>query len=258
MACLCSGFLPTKKHTIRLIPPLRTDVLDASIAASNKRARHKTPPQLEQPHSKSTRFHRSISSPVVSAQLNFRSPQPLQPAHDPHQQCVDGVTFGPYRESEASSSTADSTASSINPMIQRRGSFNSDIPRRGTVHHPLRLIILVALDGAPFDLFNSVDFRELCKQLNPVYSLPCTETLQRKLDNQVSSMRVAIRSYIHQHIRHCSVTADSWTGRDQRKFLGITFHCVTRGYDMATIVIGMERIESLQTSARLPETFSKY
>jgi hypothetical protein len=119
------------------------------------------------------------------------------------------------------------------------------------------LLKLVTVRGAPFALIDSEEFRALCGLLNPLYTVPSTASLQRSLDSSVRNNRQKIQEYIHHNVVHGSITADSWTAIDRRKYLGITYHLLTPTFKLASVVIGMERIVGPQTSDTLFKAICK-
>lgn len=116
------------------------------------------------------------------------------------------------------------------------------------------LMGLIFRQGGSFSLVGSQDMRRLCHTLNRNFSFPSTERLQGMMDSKVRSYRIRLKSYLNQHVAYGSITADGWTSRDQRKFVGITYHFMTPEFKMASVVIGMERTYGQQTAESVLET----
>lgn len=119
------------------------------------------------------------------------------------------------------------------------------------------ILKLITQRGIPFATIGSGEFKALCGLLNPLYTIPSRETLQRWLDSRVRSQHHDIQAYIHKNVVCGSITADSWTAVDGRKFLGITFHFLSPTFQLASVVIGMERIKGPQTSDTLLKSICK-
>ncbi|KAK3812207.1 MAG: LOW QUALITY PROTEIN: hypothetical protein J3Q66DRAFT_349704, partial [Benniella sp.] len=110
-----------------------------------------------------------------------------------------------------------------------------------------RLVDLIAIRGASF----GDEFKDMCHTLNPRVGLP---TGDKKMSSLVSDMQARLKKWISRFVRYGAITLDS---RDQRKFLGVTFHFLSPNFTAVSVVIGMERIEGPQTSLKITETLSK-
>jgi hypothetical protein len=113
------------------------------------------------------------------------------------------------------------------------GNMKQPLPYETTLFDN-HLMKLVAIHGASFGLIESDTFKAMCGLLNPLYRVPSTETLQRRMEERVTEMRLQIKHYIHKHVCKGSLTADCWTSTDQRKFFGVTFHFMTPQFEMAS------------------------
>jgi len=121
-----------------------------------------------------------------------------------------------------------------------------------------RLVDLIAIRGASFGFIGSDEFKDMCHTLNPRVGLPTADVLKKKMSSLASDMQARLKKWISRSVRYGAITLDSWTSRDQRKFLGVTFHCLSPNFTAVSVVIGMERIEGAQTSSKIIETLSKY
>ncbi|KAF9300938.1 hypothetical protein BG003_002988, partial [Podila horticola] len=63
--------------------------------------------------------------------------------------------------------------------------------------------------------------------------------------------RRKIKEYLSREVDHCSLTADCWTGSGDKKFLGVTLHCLTCDMGPITIVLGMIPIQASQSGMEL-------
>lgn len=137
------------------------------------------------------------------------------------------------------------------------GNMRKPMPQEISVFHRC-LLELIASGGVPFNFIQSAGFKKLIALLNMNYSVPSTAFLQRLLDEEVTKSRVEIKNYLSMSVVRGSITADGWTSKDSRKFLGATYHFLTKSYKPATLVIGLEPITGTQTSEVLLEGISKY
>lgn len=119
------------------------------------------------------------------------------------------------------------------------------------------LLKLMAVKGAPYALFDDDIFRDMMAHINPGYNVPSTGSLQLTMHDAVRLKRIELAQYIHQNMIQGAITADGWTSADRRKYFGVTLHFVTPKYQMASMVVGMERVKSSQTAETLLRSLSK-
>lgn len=101
-------------------------------------------------------------------------------------------------------------------------------------------------------------FLDLIKYINPEMHIPSDSTLWNRLNKNTIDDKLRLKALLHQHATKGSITADTWTSVDKRKFLGVTFHYLTPQMDMSRMVLGMEEIhEAKQTWDVLLKYLSK-
>jgi hypothetical protein len=127
-----------------------------------------------------------------------------------------------------------------------------EIRQDAAINHLMRL---VAVEGVSFSVATSKSLKALCNLLNPSFQFPCTATLKDRLRKTVESRKRQTVNYIHANVVRGALTADAWTsGHNKRKYLGITFHYMTREYRLSTVVIGMERLLAVKVTAEILES----
>lgn len=96
----------------------------------------------------------------------------------------------------------------------------------------------------------SANLKEFCKILNPQFQLPSHDTLQNHLHVKVLEKKRQTVNYLLANIDGGSITTDAWTcSANKKKYLGVTFHYITREYRISSVVIGMEHLKESRISA---------
>ena len=123
----------------------------------------------------------------------------------------------------------------------------SEIQQQSAEHQLMRLI---AMDGLPFHIATSANLKEFCRVLNPQFRLPAHDTLQNRLRLKVLEKKRQTVNYLLAYIDGGSITTDAWTcSTNRKKYLGVTFHYMTRDYRMSSVVIGMEHLREPRITA---------
>jgi len=115
------------------------------------------------------------------------------------------------------------------------------------------IIKLIAVKQVNFNQITSDIFIDMVSQLNPHFEVPAADTLKRMLEDSVFEQRIQIKEYIGKFVDGVAITADCWTSRDRRKYLGVTAHFILPSFQLITIVIGMEPAQESHTSDNLLE-----
>ena len=116
------------------------------------------------------------------------------------------------------------------------------------VNHLLRL---VAVEGVPFSAATSRTLKTLCQMPNLRFEFPDTATLKSKLHQAVKRRQRQTVNYIHTNVGRAALTADMDFQPNKRKYLGVTFHYMTRDCCLSSVVIGMERIAAAKVTAEI-------
>jgi len=133
----------------------------------------------------------------------------------------------------------------------------SETQQQSAEHQLMRLI---AMDGLPYHIATSANLKEFCRILNPKFQLPSHDTLQNHLRVKVLEKKRQTVNYLLANIDGGSITTDAWTcSTNKKKYLGVTFHYITREYRMSSVVIGMEHLKESRISALVvTNVISKY
>lgn len=120
------------------------------------------------------------------------------------------------------------------------------------------LLRLVCEKGVAMNVIQDPVFLDIIKYVNPSMNIPCENSLWNRLNDNTINEKMRLKALLHQHATKGSITADTWTSIDKRKFLGVTFHYLTPQMTMSRMVLGMEEIhEAKQTWDVLLKYLSK-
>lgn len=90
-----------------------------------------------------------------------------------------------------------------------------------------------------------------CRHASPQYPELTRDSLYKTVVTNNHMWRRKIKEYLSREVDHCSLTADCWTGSGDKKFLGVTLHCLTCEMEPITIVLGMIPIRTSQSGVEL-------
>ncbi|KAF9965494.1 hypothetical protein BGZ70_004719, partial [Mortierella alpina] len=111
---------------------------------------------------------------------------------------------------------------------------------------------MIATSLVPLSFVENPEFRELVKLVNPKVVVPVRATVR----NDLGVLRATLANEVEDRLKSCSFgsfTADTWTSQGNHKFLGVTFHWVSRDFEPLQITIGMETITEQQRAAVLKD-----
>lgn len=81
-------------------------------------------------------------------------------------------------------------------------------------------------DNKAFSTIEGKGFRNMVNKLNPLYKVPCRNTIKTYIDQKYKFVEYKFRLEL-KTISHFSLTTDIWTDSQQMKsFLGITIHYI--------------------------------
>lgn len=120
-----------------------------------------------------------------------------------------------------------------------------------------RIIDLVVQQGVPIRFLESAALKNLVSFLHPYYKVPGRDKLQEILSERVANQKRWVKNYLSKQGHRGSITLDSWTSRDQRKYLGVTYHFFSTSKEMASVIIGMERIKGPQDAPAVKRAVRK-
>lgn len=101
-------------------------------------------------------------------------------------------------------------------------------------------------DNVPFSTVEGEGFKNLIKELNPLYKLPTRNTIKNLIDKKYDTQAAVFREKISS-ISYVSITTDVWTDLQTKNFLGITVHFV-ENTQMISACLGVEELDQSHTA----------
>jgi hypothetical protein len=84
-------------------------------------------------------------------------------------------------------------------------------------------------------------------------------TLWQLLERKTVDVKGRLVEELQRHCTNGSLTADSWTSDDGRKFQAVTYHYLSPEFEMGKVLVGMDEIkEPQQTAEVLLKSLGKY
>lgn len=82
----------------------------------------------------------------------------------------------------------------------------------------------IIMDNKPFSTVEGKGFRQLMKEVCPLYNVPSRETIKTRVDEKYETLSNLFKMYIKNSESYC-ITYDIWTETMQNKsFIGVTIH----------------------------------
>lgn len=82
----------------------------------------------------------------------------------------------------------------------------------------------IIMDNKPFSTVEGKGFRQLMKEVCPLYNVPSRETIKTRIDEKYEALSHLFKMYIKNAESYC-ITYDIWTETMQNKsFIGVTIH----------------------------------
>ncbi|KAH7056149.1 hypothetical protein BKA57DRAFT_197640 [Linnemannia elongata] len=94
-------------------------------------------------------------------------------------------------------------------------------------------------------------FEKLISYANSNLTVQNSDTLWRLLEKKTVDTRAKLVEELHRHCPNGSLTADSWTSDDGRKFQAVTYHYVSPEFEMGKVLVGMDEIQEPQQKAEV-------
>ena len=113
------------------------------------------------------------------------------------------------------------------------------------------LVRLVANKMLPNSIIKSEELKDWLEVIAPEYSIPCLQTFLDKLLPVEYEKVVNTIKGILQSAQHCSITADLWSNRQMRSYLGIRCHLIDDNYQLRSFLLECERFKGGHTAANI-------
>lgn len=120
------------------------------------------------------------------------------------------------------------------------------------------LVELISETSIPMHVIQHEAFQKVISYANSSLKVADDETIWRSLEGKTVDVKDKLVEELHRHCPYGSLTADSWTSEDGRKFQAVTYHYLSPEFEMGKVLVGMDEINEPQQKAEvLFESLSK-
>ena len=104
-------------------------------------------------------------------------------------------------------------------------------------------------DLRPLSIVRGEGFKNFCKELNPSYLVPSTNTVSKYLHLIYDDLKKEVK---HELTNSCvSLTTDLWTSINTRGFITVTAHYVTSQWTLKSLIIATRPVDDKHTGANI-------
>jgi len=114
-----------------------------------------------------------------------------------------------------------------------------------------KILNLISATSVSIEVVQSKAFKDLIVYANPNLKVQDRDTLWQILETKTASAKAELMKQLHRQCPNGSITADSWTSEDGRKFQAVTYHYLTPEFTMGKVLVGMDQIEEPQQKAEV-------
>ncbi|CAF1076091.1 unnamed protein product [Brachionus calyciflorus] len=100
-----------------------------------------------------------------------------------------------------------------------------------------RVINFMISTNQPARLVENQSFRELLKELNSSYQVPCRNTFNNNFLPQKFQLIKNLLQRELSKISKCSISADAWASISNESFLGVTCHFITENFKFKSFIL---------------------
>lgn len=119
----------------------------------------------------------------------------------------------------------------------------------------------IIMDNRPFLTVEGKGFKQLMKEVCPLYKIPSRETIKTRVDEKYEAMSHLFKTYITNSANYC-ITYDIWTETMQNKsFVGVTIHFLDNS-QLLSGTLGVfeltEKHTSMYIAQKLTDIFAEW
>lgn len=110
-------------------------------------------------------------------------------------------------------------------------------------------------DLQPFSVVNSPSFRIFCNELDPAFLVPEAKTVKGIIHKAYNYTYPKMVEQIGKEAVSVALTADLWTGRNRKGFLGITCSYIDPDFILKEVTLAIEYVRYPHTAEHIAECF---
>ncbi|CAB5369131.1 unnamed protein product [Rhizophagus irregularis] len=113
-------------------------------------------------------------------------------------------------------------------------------------------------DLQPFSVVNSPSFRIFCNELDPAFLVPEAKTIKAIIHQAYNFTYPKMVEQIGKEAISVALTADLWTGRNRKGFLGITCSYIDPEFILKEVILAIEYVQYPHTAEHIAECFEDF
>ncbi|EXX67403.1 zinc finger BED domain-containing protein 4-like [Rhizophagus irregularis DAOM 181602=DAOM 197198] len=117
------------------------------------------------------------------------------------------------------------------------------------------LVNWVIDDLQPFSVVNSPSFRIFCNELDPAFLIPEAKSVKAMIHQAYNFTYPRMIEQIGKEAKSVALTADLWTGRNHKGFLGITCSYLDADFILKEVILAIEYVRYPHTAEHIAECF---
>ena len=110
-------------------------------------------------------------------------------------------------------------------------------------------------DLQPFSVVNSPSFRIFCNELDPAFLVPEAKTIKAMIHRAYNFTYPKMVEQIGKEATSVALTADLWTGRNRKGFLGVTCSYLDADFILKEVTLAIEYVRYPHTAEHIAECF---
>ena len=115
----------------------------------------------------------------------------------------------------------------------------------------------IAKDMQPVSLVQGVGFQQMMNHLEPRFQIPHRKTF---MDRVLPSLYLKVKETVMPctAAADCfAITADCWTSRSNDSYIGVTFHTITKEWELQHFILENQELPEQHTAANIAEAMKK-
>jgi len=110
-------------------------------------------------------------------------------------------------------------------------------------------------DFQAFNVVSSEAFKEFVAKLNPRYSVPCRQTMSKRVDSDLARVKEEIVRALDSAPSRVACTTDGWTSIAKDSYVVITVHYIDKSWTMQGLTVSFQQMDESHTGDNLCKHF---
>lgn len=125
--------------------------------------------------------------------------------------------------------------------------FNFAVGGEMSIQITNSIMYMIAVDNLPLSTVEHEGFRQFCKKVVPLYTVPSRKTITRLLDERYDALKKVYRTRF-QRIQNITITTDVWTDVSMKSYVGVTVHYLNDELKFINSTIGVIPLDENHTA----------